>query len=245
MPVCHVRKTNNNESISTAAQKNCPKSQIPNLGFGRENVSHRILSQNSLFQFLGFGSYTDPKEYILGKKLAQTVLWESFWDRLAQNWCPTNINDCKYIPSTARRRVAVGCSRTARARSTSRPPRVAPALCGPALLAPADRQPSVLLTSVVPRSVVPWSVVPPLWSRALWSRAPCSRRPSSRALFSRALWFRALWSRAKWSRALWSRALWSRALWSRALWSRALWSRAPCSRLSWLPPSVLPPSLLP
>jgi hypothetical protein len=34
-------------------------------------------------KFWDFGD-SDPKEYCLGKKLAQTVLWQSFWDRLAQ-----------------------------------------------------------------------------------------------------------------------------------------------------------------
>jgi hypothetical protein len=83
------------------------------------------------------------------------VLWESFWDRLAQNLCPTNINDFKLSinrPSARRseldrsciaRVLLAPCPRAARARSTSRPPRVAPAVRGPAVRGPAVRAPAV------------------------------------------------------------------------------------------------------
>jgi hypothetical protein len=128
--------------------------------------------KNSLSQILGFGSDSDPKEYFLGKKLAQTKLWESFWDRLAENWCQTNINDfkhsinrpsarhCQQDRSRNARLLLVPCSRAARARSTSRSPRVAPALRAPALRAPALRAPAV---------------------RSLAARAPIIRTPAVRA----------------------------------------------------------------
>jgi hypothetical protein len=114
-----------------------------------------LISQNSIFSNLGFGSDSDPKEYSLGKNLAQTMLWESFWDRLAQNWCPTNINDfkhsinrplarrCEQDRSRFARVLLAPCSRAARARSPSRPPRVAPALRAPAVRAPAIRAPAL------------------------------------------------------------------------------------------------------
>jgi hypothetical protein len=88
------------------------------------------------------------------------VLWECFWDRLAKNWCPTNINDFKYSINRPlarprehdRSRIArvllAPCSRAARARSTSRPPRVAPALRGPARRGPALRGPAVRAPAV-------------------------------------------------------------------------------------------------
>jgi hypothetical protein len=60
------------QSISTAAQKICPKSQI--VGFGRENVSHHALSQNFLSQILGFEPDSNANDYFLGEKRAQTML---------------------------------------------------------------------------------------------------------------------------------------------------------------------------
>jgi hypothetical protein len=82
------------------------------------------------------------------------VLSESFCDRLAQNWCPTNINDFKtfgqppFGASPRTRPLAycsrIGCSlRTCCSRPFHLAPHVAPALRGPARRGPALRAPAV------------------------------------------------------------------------------------------------------
>jgi hypothetical protein len=98
---------------------------------------------------------TPTKRICFGQETCPNRALGKLWDRLAQNWCPTNINDFKHSinrPSARPReqdcsRIArvllAPCSRAARARSTSSPPRVAPALRGPALRAPAVRGPAV------------------------------------------------------------------------------------------------------
>jgi hypothetical protein len=104
------------------------------------------------------------------------VLSESFWDRLAQNWCPTNINDFKTFDqppfgASPRTRPLAYCSRIACSLRTrcSRPfhlaPRVAPALRGPARRGPALRAPAVRAPAV----------------RAPAVRAPALRAPALRA----------------------------------------------------------------
>jgi hypothetical protein len=131
-------------------------------------------------QILGFGSDSDPYEYFLGKKLSQAKLWEGFWASFAQNWCPTNINDfkhsinrssprhCEQDRSRIARLLLAPCSRAARARSTSRSPRVAPALRVPALRAPAVRSPAVRSSAVRSLAVRVLRSVLPNWKR----RAP-------------------------------------------------------------------------
>jgi hypothetical protein len=123
------------------------------------------------------------------------------WGKLlghVQNLCPTNINDFKHsvnaLPRVAAnttshiaRVLLAPCLRAVRARSTSRPPRVAlalrgPALRGPAHRGPADRGPAVRSPAVRSLAVRSFALPYPRrpWSRRPWSRRPCSHCPCSR-----------------------------------------------------------------
>jgi hypothetical protein len=108
------------------------------------------------------------------------------------NLCPTNINDfkqsinhlsarrCELDRSRIARVLLAPCSRAARSRSTSRPPRVAPALHGPALRGPALRGPAVRSLAVRSPAV-----------RSLAVRAPAVCNPAVRAPAVRSLALRA------------------------------------------------------
>jgi hypothetical protein len=145
------------QSISTAAQKIYPKSQIPKFRIWTRKCfpPHPIPKQS--FPNLGFGSDSDPNEYFFGQETCRNCALGKLLVQTCPKLVPTNINDFKHSinrPSTRPReqdrsrlaRVLLApCSRAVRARSASRF---------------AWLPPSVALRAVVPCSVLPPSVLP-------------------------------------------------------------------------------------